>query len=483
MTPLWTAEDAQAATGGTGPGGWAATGVSIDTRTLAPGDLFVALTDRRDGHDFVAAALKAGAAAALVSRVPKGVAEDAPLLRVEDTLAALRALGAAARARTRAQVIAVTGSVGKTGTKEMLRTALTPQGRVHASDRSYNNHWGVPLTLARMPAATDFAVIEIGMNAPGEIAPLSALTRPHVALVTNVSAVHIAAFRSVRAIAHEKALIFSGLAPGGAAILNRDSATYPSQLRIARRHAARLVRFGATGRPELRLVEARAGDHSTTIDARVEGRPLLFKLGAPGRHLALNALGALAAIGAAGGDITRAAVGLASWRAPEGRGARWRISLGDAALDGEILLIDESYNANPASMEAALEGLAAASTKDDVGRVAKGRRVAFLGDMLELGTDEVAFHRDLAGLSALREIDRVHCAGALMRHLHAALPPACQGQWFETAEDLAAEARRLVDAGDVTMVKGSNGSRISRVVDAIRELGDARPVRGSEETG
>ena len=256
---LWTRDEAAAATGGASPRPWSASGVSIDTRSLAPGDLFVALTAARDGHDFVAQALANGAAAALVSRRPEGVPEDAPLLVVPDVLEALRALGRAARARFAGRVVAVTGSVGKTGSKEMLRTALGAQGSVHAAEKSFNNHWGVPLTLARMPADRDFAVIEIGMNAPGEIAPLARLARPHVALITTVEAVHLAAFRDVRGIAREKAAIFEGLEPGGAAVINRDIATYPILLAAARRAGARAVRFGRTGRPEFRLMEVRVG--------------------------------------------------------------------------------------------------------------------------------------------------------------------------------------------------------------------------------
>ncbi|MEO0999884.1 MAG: UDP-N-acetylmuramoyl-tripeptide--D-alanyl-D-alanine ligase [Pseudomonadota bacterium] len=477
---LWTAEAAREATGGAGPGGWTASGVSIDTRSLEPGDLFVALTDRRDGHEFVGAGFAAGAAAALVSRVPEGV--TGPCLVVPDVLEGLRGLARAARARTRAKVIGITGSVGKTGTKEMLRAALAPQGRVHAAERSFNNHWGVPLTLARMPAESDFAVIEIGMNAPGEIAPLSRLARPDAAMITTVAAVHMEAFESLAGIAREKSGIFAGLAPGGTAILNRDIGTYAIQHRGARAAGARLIRFGARGRPEFRLRGVTVTETATAIEARVRGRPLLFKLGAPGRHLALNALAALAAVEAVGGDLARAAMALGQWRAPEGRGARLCIALGDEALDGEILLIDESYNANPASMEAALDLLAVAEPRDDVGRVPTGRRVAFLGDMLELGRDEAAMHAALAALPAMARIDRVHCAGPLMRHLHDALPRRLRGLWCADAATLAAEARRLVDAGDVVMVKGSNGSRIAQVVDRVRALGEVRGP-GADEGG
>ncbi|TPE50518.1 UDP-N-acetylmuramoyl-tripeptide--D-alanyl-D-alanine ligase [Amaricoccus solimangrovi] len=475
MSVLWTREAAVAATGGTSDRDWQATGVSIDTRSLLPGDLFVALTAARDGHDFVAEALARGAAAALVSRVPEGVAPDAPLLIVPDVLEGLRALGAAARARFRGRVVAVTGSVGKTGTKEMLRTALGAQGRAHAADKSFNNHWGVPLTLARMPAEADYAVIEIGMNAPGEIAPLARLARPHVAMITTVAAVHLAAFDGLAGIAREKAAIFAGLEPGGTAVLNRDVAQYPILLAAARRAGARLARFGSTGRPEYRLLDAQVGREGTSVAARRGGETFFFKLAAPGAHLALNALGALACVEALGADLARAALALASWRAPEGRGARWTVLLGPGGLDGAIRLIDESYNANPAAMAAALEVFAAEKPEDGLGRVAQGRRIAFLGDMLELGPSERALHEGLAEVPAMRAVTKVHCAGGRMRALYEALPPGQRGEWFETAGQMAERVGRLLDAGDIAMVKGSLGSRVGQVVEAIKRLGDARP--------
>jgi UDP-N-acetylmuramoyl-tripeptide--D-alanyl-D-alanine ligase len=478
---LWTRDAAVAATGGASPYDWAATGVSIDTRTLAPGDLFVALTAARDGHDFVAEALARGATAALVSRRPEDVPADAPLLVVPDVLAALQGLARAARARFRGKLVAVTGSVGKTGTKEMLRTALGALGSVHAAEKSYNNHWGVPLTLARMAPDRDFAIVEIGMNAPGEIAPLARLAKPHVAIVTTVEAVHLAAFRDLAGIAREKGAIFEGLEPGGVAILNRDTPTYPILRAAARRAGARAVRFGSQGRPEFRLDEARVGPGGTSARARAHGSAFLFRLGAPGRHLAMNALAVLAAVDALGGDVARAALPLAGWRVPEGRGARWRVLLGPNGLDGAITLIDESYNANPAAMAAALEVFAGETPEDGVGRTARGRRIAFLGDMLELGPDERDLHAGLAAVPALKAVTKVHCAGERMRALFDALPGSQRGEWFPTAEEMATRARRLVDAGDIAMVKGSNGSRVSKVVEAIKALGEARPASDVRE--
>jgi UDP-N-acetylmuramoyl-tripeptide--D-alanyl-D-alanine ligase len=475
VTPLWTRDAAVAATGGVSARDWAASGVSIDSRSLAPGDLFVALTAARDGHDFVAAALAAGAAAALVSRVPEGVPADAPLLVAPNVQAALEALGRAARARFGGRLVAVTGSAGKTGTKEMLRTALGGQGRVHAAEKSFNNHWGVPLTLARMDPSADFAALEIGMNAPGEIAPLARLARPHVAIVTTVAPVHLAAFRDLRGIAREKAAIFQGLEPGGAAVTPRDLPTYPILLAAARRAGARPLRFGATGRPEFRLLEACVTADGVAARARAHGRSFVYKLAAPGRHLAMNALAALAAVDALGADLARAALALASWRAPEGRGARWRVLLGPGGMDGAVTLIDESYNANPAAMVAAFEVLAATPPEERAGRIGRGRRVAFLGDMLELGRAELALHAGLAAAPSLAEVAAVHCAGERMRALHAALPAGRRGEWFPDAAAMAARAGRLLAAGDVALVKGSNGSRVSLVVEAIKRMGEARP--------
>ena len=460
---LWTSDAAVQATGGQ-TGQWSATGVSIDTRSLVPGDLFVALKDARDGHDFVAQALDKGAVAALVSRIPDDVTASDQLLVVPDVLDALRQLAMTARTRTQARVIAVTGSVGKTSTKEMLRAALSGQGKVHAAEKSFNNHWGVPLTLARMPEDTDFAVIEIGMNAPGEIAPLSVLAQPDVAIITNVEEVHMAAFRNIRGIAREKAAIFDGLIHGGTAVLNRDNRMYPLTARRARKVTDNLVRFGMAGRPEFALKRTYVGADHTTITYRHDGQTYHAKIGAPGKHFAGNALAVLAAVEAAGGDLAEATLGLAAWQPPAGRGTRTTVTISD--LDGAILLIDESYNANPTSMQAALDGLAAATPTS-----AKGRRVAIIGDMLELGTNQDALHRDIAQYPAMEGIDVIHTVGPLSQVTHANLPPQKRGQHFATGADAAAAIGRHLHPGDVVMVKASLGTALGQVVDAIKKLG------------
>ncbi|SLN26240.1 UDP-N-acetylmuramoyl-tripeptide--D-alanyl-D-alanine ligase [Pseudoruegeria aquimaris] len=471
-TPLWSAQDAAKATGGQALGGdWAVNGISIDTRSIEPGELFVALKDVRDGHDFVAQALEKGAGAALVSRIPEGVPEDAPLLLVTDVLAALEDLGRAGRARSRAKVIGVTGSVGKTSTKEMLRTVLERQGRVHAAEKSFNNHWGVPITLARLPEDADFAVIEIGMNHPGEIAPLSRMAAPHVALITTVAPAHMEAFDSIEGIAHEKAAIFDGLGQGGTAIYNADVATAPILAQAAAEKAGRVLRFGRQRDADYMLEKVDLSPEATVIRARAEGEPVLFKLSLPAPHFALNALGVLAAVEAVGGDIGLAASDMALWQPPAGRGTKQTIILDPTESELSIELIDDAFNANPVSMAAAFEVLAASKPKDGVGKVARGRRIAILGDMLELGEDEAAEHAALARHPAVDSFTLVHCVGPRMKHLHEALPPQKRGQWVPEADALVAVAHQLLDAGDVILVKGSKGSYVSRVVEAIRKQG------------
>jgi UDP-N-acetylmuramoyl-tripeptide--D-alanyl-D-alanine ligase len=476
---LWTSSDAATATGGQSTSVWQANGVSIDTRTLQPGDLFVALKADRDGHDFVAAALAKGAAAAMVTHRPDGVAKDAPLLIVDDVLKALERLGIAARARTNAKVAGVTGSVGKTSTKDMLRAILTGQGRTHVSAASYNNQWGVPLTLARMPADTRFAVIEIGMNHPGEIAPLARMARLDVAMITTVAAAHLEAFPSVDAIAQEKAAIMDGLVPGGIAVLNADLPTTPILLAKAAAVGAKPILFGHADQADYRLTDARIADEATIVQATRHGLPVLFKVLTPGRHFAANALGALAVAEAMGADPTIATCDLGLWQPPAGRGMRERILL-DRVEETYFDLIDDAFNANPASMAAALDVLIAATPQDGIGRVGAGRRIAILGDMLELGPTETELHQAIARHQGLAAITQIHCVGPRMQGLWQALPRRQRGDWAETAPELAARARSLIDAGDIILVKGSKGSKVSLVVDVLRKMGQGNaPQEGT----
>ena len=463
MNPLWTRHEiAQATNGrfiGDVPG---VMGVSIDTRTLEPGDLFFAIRgDVHDGHDFVAAALSRGGAAAGVSeeRAPE-FAEAGPLLVVSDVLRAMEQLGVASRARSSARIVAVTGSVGKTSTKEALRLALKPQGVTHASVASYNNHWGVPLTLSRMPRETGYGIFEIGMNHPGEILPLTEMVRPHVALVTNVEPVHIQYFRSVSAIADAKGEIVAGLEPGGTAVVNRDN---PHWERL-RAHAfassaGRVVTFGEHEAADVRAERIIVKSDTSIVDALVFGQRVTYRLGTPGRHIAINSLGVLGAVHALGADLAIATLALAEASAPAGRGERTRLSLGT----GNALLIDESYNANPASVRAALAALGSAET----GR--RGRRIAVLGDMLELGPEGAALHRALVEPIEAHGIDLVFTAGPLMQELFTALPGSRRGEHASTAADLAKTIVQAIRPGDVVMVKGSNSTRMATIVKALKE--------------
>lgn len=467
---LWTASEAAIATGGTASGTWEATGVSIDTRTIQPGDLFVALAAARDGHEFVAQALEAGAVAALVSHVPEGV-DPASCLVVNAVLPALERLGQAARARTNAKVIAITGSVGKTTAKEMLKQALTGQGNVHAAVASYNNHWGVPLTLARMPANTDFAVIEIGMSNPGEIAPLARMARPHVAMITTIAPAHLEAFGVIEGIAAEKAAIFDGLEPGGVAIIPLDVSTSDILIDAAKAKGAEIVTFGETEGADLRLTDVMLSEDSTVMRIATAEGGRLAKLSVSGRHYASNAVGVICAVAAAGADPTQAAMMLSHWQPVEGRGQRERIAL-SRTDDIAIELIDDAFNANPASLAAGLEVLAAIAPQRG------GRRIAVLGDMLELGEAREQMHADVAKLPSMGEVDVVHTCGTLMAHLHEALPGAKRGLHEATAQDLCRVLPRSLRPGDVVLVKGSKGSKVSVVVDALRKLGQSLEDKG-----
>jgi UDP-N-acetylmuramoyl-tripeptide--D-alanyl-D-alanine ligase len=435
-------------------------GVSIDTRTLAPGDLFFALRSQTgDGHDHVARAFAGGAGACVVAR--ERAAEGAshgPIFAVEDTLGAMERLGVAARARSAARIVAVTGSVGKTSAKDMLRVALGASGPTHAAAASYNNHWGVPLTLARMPASSAFGAFEIGMNHAGEIAPLVAMVRPHVALVTTIAPVHLAHLGSIEAIAEAKAEIFSGVEPGGAIVLNRDAPQFEALQARARATGRRVATFGAEAPAEGRLLAYEPRGEGARVRAQIHGRALAFTLGAPGLHMAQNAVGVLLAVHALGADVALAAEALAAFSAPKGRGERLALQ----AAAGAFTLIDESYNANPVSMRAALALLGATSPG------AGGRRIAVLGDMLELGPGAAQAHAGLADELVRHSVDLVYCAGPLMRGLYEAAPAAMRGAWTARSAELAPSVLEAPRAGDVVMVKGSNGSAMASIVAALR---------------
>jgi len=435
-------------------------GISIDSRTIGRGEAFFAIRgDARDGHDFAAAALQAGAGLAVVAREARDrVPINAPLLLVSDVLTGLTDLARAARARTNARVIAVTGSVGKTGTKDALRLALAKSGATHASIASYNNHWGVPLSVARMPADAQFAVFEIGMNHAGEITPLTRLVRPDVAIVTAVEPVHLAYFGSLEAIADAKAEIFLGVAVGGAAIVNRDNSQYERLRGAAEAAGARVVSFGEHADADATLLAVSLQPESSAVHARILGTEVTYKLGAPGRHVALNSLAVLAAAALVGADLALSAVALAELEPPTGRGQRIALSLPGG---GTALLIDESYNANPASMRAALAVLGQA-------RIAPGgRRIAVLGDMLELGAAAAELHRGLIAAVLANDLDLVFCAGPLMKALWEALPSERRGGYAESAAALEPQVIDMIADGDAVMVKGSLGTQMGPIVKAL----------------
>jgi UDP-N-acetylmuramoyl-tripeptide--D-alanyl-D-alanine ligase len=462
-SPLWTVDAMTAAmrAARTGPLPPFVPGISIDTRTVARGEAFFAIKgDNRDGHDFVQAALKAGAGLAVVAADKRAsFPADAPLLVVPDVLDGLRDLARAARARSKAKIVGVTGSVGKTGTKEALRLALAGQGETHASAASYNNHWGVPLSLARCPESARYAVFEIGMNHAGEIEPLTRLVRPQVAIITTIEPVHLEFFGSVEAIADAKAEIFVGLESGGAAVINRDNPQFARLAQSAKQAGVtRIVAFGEHARADARLLRCSLQSEGSTVRARIFGADVTYKLGAPGRHVVLNSLSVLAAVTLVGADLALAALALAELRPPTGRGAR-------ATLDvpgGTALLIDESYNANPASMRAALALLGHA----DVGP--RGRRIAVLGDMLELGPRGADLHRELSQAVLAHEVDLVFCCGPLMHALWEALPSGRQGGYAETSTGLESHVLSAIQPGDAIMVKGSLGSRMAPIVNALQ---------------
>ena len=456
MSALWTSAEAEAATLGHANKPFEATGMSIDTRTLKPGDLFVALKgDARDGHEFVRAALDATAVAALVSRKPDGV--NGPLLSVANTQRGLEDLARASRARTHAKIVAVTGSAGKTTTKEMLRLAFGALGKTHASAASYNNHWGVPLSLASMPRDAEFGVFEVGMNHFGELRNLVSFVRPHVALVTTIAPAHLEFFGSCEAIADAKSEIFEGIVPGGTALLPSDNPYYERLAARAKQAGVSTLRaFGAKG--DAKLISMRDTDDGMTVEADILGRRVDFRIGAPGKHVASNAIGALLAVAALDGDVLNAAAALSHFAALKGRGARFRVPV----AGGHVEVIDESYNANTASMAITIAMLG--TTETGKGR----RRIAVLGDMLEMGDAGEAHHAALASDIEKAHVDLVFANGPQMRALWDALPTSRRGAHAETSAEIAPRLIESLRPGDVVLVKGSHGSKMSVIIDALK---------------
>ena len=468
---LWTAKDAAAATGGSVYSDWTASGVSIDSRTVGKGDLFIALKgDHGDGHAFVADALSKGASAAVVSQKISGV-DESKLLVVGDTFKALQDLGHASRARSGATIIGVTGSVGKTGTKEFLATAFGALGLTHASVKSYNNHWGVPFTLSAMHAGSDYGIFEMGMNHANEITPLSQMVKPDISIITTIAAVHVGNFdNGLEGIAAAKAEILDGMKPGGKIILNRDNEWFDYLQNAAIKKGIEVYSFGESKDADARIENVIEAANGSRISATIGGEKIDYTLQIAGRHIAVNSLAALMAVKLAGGDLKKAANALSRQEPIIGRGKRETLDIGDK--NNPVTLIDESYNANPAAMRAAFKVLALV----DPGR--GGRRIAILGDMLELGADGAKHHAELALPLKAANVDLVYTCGKLMKNLHDALPANQRGVHKDNSAELAQIVPDVLVPGDVVMVKGSLGSKMGTIVEALRALPEKVQKKG-----
>lgn len=465
MNVSWTAEEVLCAVRGQSlhTQDWIASGVSIDSRTLQKGDLFVAIKgDAYNGHAYVHAAMERGAVAAIVDHQPSQVAAGAPLLFVEDTLVALQDLGRVGRCRSGAKIVAVTGSVGKTSSKEQLRLMLGAVNDTYANEGSLNNHWGVPLTLARLPASAKYGIVELGMNHANELAALTRDVKPHLALITTIEAVHLEHFASVEAIADAKAEIFLGMEPSGIAVLNRDNAYFGRLLAAARTQGLRqILSFGQDPKSDARLLALVPDSEGTTVEAVILDQKITYRVGTPGMHLAFNALGCLLSCAALDADLTICAEALAGYRPPPGRGTRQRVPL---AGKGSFTLIDESFNASPASTHAALATLGQTPVID------QGRRIAVLGDMKELGATSSELHCDLIASLLESRIDQVFCCGEMMAHLFDTLPASMRGSWTAESAALAPLVAATVHAGDAVMVKGSHSMHMETIVAALSAL-------------
>lgn len=453
---LWTSQDAAEATGGAAVGEWAVNGLSIDTRSLEVGDLFVPLKDARDGHDFIRQARDAGAGAILSER--KG--ENEPALIVGDTLQAMRDLAVAGRKRSGAIRFAVTGSVGKTSLKEAIAAICSAQGKTHKSLKSFNNHWGVPLTLATMPRETDYGVFETGMNHSGELADLSPLVEPHIAIITKIAPAHLAHFENVDAIAAAKAEIFAGLAKGGTAVLNADDDYFDYLSKQALEQGAKIVSFGASESADVKIVSPMIAPGRVEADLIIADKAYKLSLPQDGEHWIANGACAVAATLAAGISPENSVTALASFGALAGRGERFPMT-----IDGvKITLIDDSYNANPESMRAAISML----------ETARGRTLTVLGDMYELGKDELDLHADLSGPLERAGVARVIMVGECMRALRGQLPRAMRGAWAANWNDALTALKDEIQDGDTVLVKGSNATGLSKLVAALKTIKKGR---------
>ncbi len=450
---LWTAAEIAAATGGVASGDFAVTGVTFDSREVEAGFLFIALKgEATDGHNFLDAAVDLGAAGLLVS-----TPTHHPHVLVDDTFAALEALAKASRARTAARIIGVTGSVGKTGTKEALAACLdrSDPGRTHRSVKSYNNHTGVPLSLSRMPRESRFGVLEMGMNHAGELAHLTTLVHPHVAIVTAIAPAHTAFFKDESAIADAKGEIFQGLEPGGTAIVPHDSPHRDRLIAAAAPHAGRVVTFGTDKAADVHPLDVLRTERGTFVTAKIGEQQVGYTIAFPGAHWVSNSLAVMAAVQAVGGDLALAGLSLAELSGLPGRGARVRVPAGD----GEAVVIDESYNANPSSMRATLAVLAEEP----------GRHVALLGEMRELGERSLAYHEGLAEPILAANVQTVILVGEAMRPLADALASKVNMVHVADAATARATLTEVLRPGDAVLIKGSNGVGLSAVVAHLKD--------------
>ena len=463
MTALWTAQEAAKATGGAVESDWEAQDVSIDSRTLKPGDLFIALKGaRHDGHVHAVEALDKGAAAVCISKYDESIPRDKCLIAA-DTTAALQALGYAARSRTGAKITAVTGSVGKTGVKDMLYHAFSAQTAAHASEKSFNNHWGAPLTLARMPLETKTGIFELGMNHAGEITPLSEMVKPHIAIITTVEAVHIENFSNgIEGVAHAKSEILNGVAPGGAALLNADNEWFEFLSQKATKRKLDIYSFGRAEPARARLISCDVHDDGLAYQIDLLGETISGTLPVMGTHHALNLLPVLLSVKLSGYDPAAAAHTLADWVPRDGRGRKETIPVNDG---DPVTLFDESYNASPVATRAAIAVL---------GRAQATRKVAILGDMAELGDEAATYHAALAKDLKAANIDAVYTCETLMGHLNAA-GPAPEREHYDSPAAIAEKIPQLIKPGDAILVKGSRGGaekpKMQVIIEAIRALG------------
>jgi len=459
-TPLWTAKEVVGAVSGVcADQDWVANGVSIDSRTVSKDDLFIAIVGpTNDGHDYVKMALDNGASAALVSSIPDNCAEHPRLILVADTQIAMEALGIASRARCSAKIISVTGSVGKTGTKEALAHILGKQGQTHYSVGSFNNHWGVPLSLARMPRTSEYAIFELGMNHAGELGPLSRMVRAHVAIITTVAAAHLEFFRNTAEIAEAKAEIFEGLEKGGTALINADNEHRELlRQRAEEINVSAILSFGRDEDADIRLKKISLLPQSSEISATISGHKLDFTLSVPGEHWAMNILAVLGAIQAVGADINVAVDTLSTLSPPTGRGVQLTVK----CMGGDFTIIDESYNASPIAMQAAFKVLKGVTVLN------LGRKIAILGDMRELGENSMEIHKSLAIDLSQSGVDMVYACGPNMRYLFDALPEDLKSGYANSSKELVRIVLSVVRTDDIVLIKGSLGSKMKIILEAL----------------